>query len=93
MLSLVIFPTLRWTYIYRFHQRMLEFERNTLIDMINHDLSNINHLILAILETSKEKGTSLTKDDIKLLLVQIERMSSLIEKSRMSIRSGPIDSI
>ena len=59
MLCLVIFPTLRWTYIQRFEQRMLEFERNTLIDMINHDLSNINYLILAILETSKEKGISL----------------------------------
>ena len=93
MLCLGVFPTLRWTYIQRFEQRKLEFERNTLIDIINHDLSNINHLILAILETSKEKGTSLTEDDIKLLLVQIERMSALIDKSRTSIRSGPIDSI
>ncbi|PWI47713.1 hypothetical protein CEE45_10045 [Candidatus Heimdallarchaeota archaeon B3_Heim] len=91
MLCLVMFPTLRWTYLQRYHQRKLEFERNTFIDIINHDLSNINHIILAILETSKEKGISLTEDDVKLLLVQIERMSSLIEKSRTSIRTGPVD--
>ena len=91
MLCLAIFPTLRYTYIQQFHRRKLEFERNTLIDIINHDLSNINHIILAILETAKEKDTALTTEDIEVLLAQIDRMSSLIQKSRTSLRTGPVD--
>lgn len=87
MLCLVMFPTLRWTYIEQFNQRKLEFERNTLLDVINHDLTNINHILLAILE----KKPPLTGEDIKLLMKQVERMNSLIEKARFSVRSGPIE--
>lgn len=89
MLCLVIFPTLRWTYIEQFNQRKLEFERNTLLDVINHDLSNINHILLAILE----KKPPLTEEDIQLLMKQVRRMNSLVEKARFSVRSGPIEPI
>ncbi|MFX1504869.1 MAG: hypothetical protein ACFFDC_02035 [Promethearchaeota archaeon] len=90
MATLVVFPSLRWTYIEQYRHRVIEAERNTLIDVINHDLSNIAQIIMAVLESSTVSGKELEEIEKKLILNQVIRMNELIEKSRKSVRSSVI---
>ncbi|MFX1250001.1 MAG: hypothetical protein ACFFCZ_00105 [Promethearchaeota archaeon] len=86
--TLVVFPTLRWTYIEHYHRRVLEMERNRLQDIINHDLSNITQIILTFVESITFTEEKIQEADIKLLINQIERMNSLIDQSRKSARAN-----
>ncbi|MHA2203112.1 MAG: hypothetical protein ACW991_05435, partial [Candidatus Hodarchaeales archaeon] len=88
--TMVVFPSLRWTYIEQYRHRVIEFERNTLIDLINHDLSNIAQIIMAVLESSTISGKELEQIEKKLILDQVNRMNELIEKSRKSVRTSVI---
>lgn len=86
--TLVVFPTLRWTYIEHYHRRVVEFERNRLQDLINHDLSNITQIILTLLESVTFTDSKIQEADFQLLTDQIKRMNTLIVQSRDSVRSN-----
>ncbi len=93
MTTLVVFPSLRWTYIEQYRQRVIEVERNTFLDVINHDLSNIAQIIMAVLESSTFTERELERNEIEVILNQVIRMNDLIEKSRKSVRTGVIERI
>ncbi|MFW9778099.1 MAG: hypothetical protein ACFFE8_04530 [Candidatus Heimdallarchaeota archaeon] len=88
---ILVHPTLRWTYLYYYNRRVIEFERNTLLDVINHDLTNITHILSLVCEM-RDAGSW---DDafVDLLTTQVERMDALIQKARNSVRSGLIEDL
>lgn len=92
-MSLVAFPTFRWIYIEQYHRRVIEIQRNNLLDVINHDLTNISHLMLMTLESLNypDQKEEYQKVDVEILLSQVMRMSDLIEKARNSVRTGIIE--
>ncbi|MFX0064897.1 MAG: hypothetical protein ACFFC7_22200 [Candidatus Hermodarchaeota archaeon] len=86
--TLVVFPTLRWTYIEHYHRRVIDFERSRLQDLINHDLSNITQIILTLAESIIDTEGKIQEAEFKLLTDQIERMNTLIMQSRDSIKTS-----
>ncbi|MFW9856290.1 MAG: hypothetical protein ACFFFG_14655 [Candidatus Thorarchaeota archaeon] len=88
---ILVHPTLRWTYLYFYNRRVVEFERNALLDVINHDLTNIAHILNLVCEMREAGSWDDTVMD--LLVTQVERMDELIQKARNSVRSGLIEDI
>jgi len=84
---------LRWIYIEQYQRRVTEIQKNNLLDVINHDLTNISHLMLMTLESLNyaDQSKDLLKADVDILLSQVIRMSDLIEKARISVRTGMIE--
>lgn len=82
ILVFVLLPTLRWMYLEQFEKNLYQYEKNTLLDVIAHDLTNINQILLNNLEfiIVKKEMTTGNKETIETLLFQVERMGKLIEE-------------
>jgi len=82
-------------YLEQYEKSIFEFEKNTLLDVVAHDLTNITQIMLNTLEsfTMKSEITQERKNDFEILLSQVERMSKLIEEARTSIQKTEEDSL
>lgn len=89
----ILLPTLRWMYLEQYEKSIFEFEKNTLLDVIAHDLTNITQIMLNTLESfsMKTEEKQEKKDDFEVLHSQVERMSKLIEEARTSIQKTEED--
>jgi hypothetical protein len=83
LITTVMFPTVRWTYLSMYYRRVIDIDRRKLLDVINHDLTNITHILLVALDIN-EKAT-MTPEDLSLLIRQVKRMGELLDKTTSSI--------
>lgn len=85
--SMSLFPIFRWTYIERYNKYLLKYQRDNLMDMIQHDFANLLQIIMSIAESSQ--FTNIKPDEeIDLLIKQVNRLADLTAKARTIAQDG-----